>query len=231
MGGHIRGVVTIWRPQSALGYTWNVFGPGQTVSDWPVSYLEFALGAEEDGTRLIGTGNINATKAKIWGTEAAANYKNLYAQAGYFGFALDRRASTLPNPDFAGWYVQGTWILTGEARRYNTASATWSSPRPDKPFSITNGGIGAWELAARYSVLDLNYNQGVLGSNVVAALGGIRGGKQKTATAGVNWYPNNAVRFLFNYERTDIHRLATVAPFGEIGQTVDVLTARAQLQF
>ena len=52
MGGHIRGVVTIWRPQSALGYTWNVFGPGQTVSDWPVSYLEFALGAEEDGTRL-----------------------------------------------------------------------------------------------------------------------------------------------------------------------------------
>ena len=184
-----------------------------------------------DGTRLIGTGNINATKAKIWGTEAAANYKNLYAQAGYFGFALDRRASTLPNPDFAGWYVQGTWILTGEARRYNTASATWSSPRPDKPFSITNGGIGAWELAARYSVLDLNYNQGVLGSNVVAALGGIRGGKQKTATAGVNWYPNNAVRFLFNYERTDIHRLATVAPFGEIGQTVDVLTARAQLQF
>jgi uncharacterized protein YndB with AHSA1/START domain len=54
MGGHIRGVVTVWRPQSALGYTWNVFQPGETasssealgqtkVSAWPVSYLEFAL--------------------------------------------------------------------------------------------------------------------------------------------------------------------------------------------
>ena len=27
MGGHIRGVVTGWRPQKFLGYTWNVFSP------------------------------------------------------------------------------------------------------------------------------------------------------------------------------------------------------------
>jgi uncharacterized protein YndB with AHSA1/START domain len=43
MAGHIRGVVTIWRPPHGLGYTWNVFQPGETVSAWPVSYLEFAL--------------------------------------------------------------------------------------------------------------------------------------------------------------------------------------------
>ena len=53
MGGHVRGVVTGWRPQKFLGYTWNVFQPGETVSAWPVSYLEFAL-AEADGqTRLV----------------------------------------------------------------------------------------------------------------------------------------------------------------------------------
>jgi uncharacterized protein YndB with AHSA1/START domain len=49
MGGHIRGVVTAWRPHSALGYTWNVFQPDETVSAWPVSYLEFAL-KPADGT-------------------------------------------------------------------------------------------------------------------------------------------------------------------------------------
>jgi uncharacterized protein YndB with AHSA1/START domain len=52
MGGHIRGVVTIWRPEQMLGYTWNVIGPGETVSQWPVSYLEIALAAEELGATL-----------------------------------------------------------------------------------------------------------------------------------------------------------------------------------
>jgi uncharacterized protein YndB with AHSA1/START domain len=48
MGGHIRGVVTGWRPNQFFGYTWNVFSPGETVSRFPVSYLEFTL----DGSKL-----------------------------------------------------------------------------------------------------------------------------------------------------------------------------------
>ena len=48
MGGHIRGVVTGWRPQKFLAYTWNVFSPGETESRFPVSYLEFTL----EGSRL-----------------------------------------------------------------------------------------------------------------------------------------------------------------------------------
>jgi uncharacterized protein YndB with AHSA1/START domain len=53
LGGHIRGVVTGWRPQKFLGYTWNVFQPGETVSAWPVSYLEFTLEETDGETRLI----------------------------------------------------------------------------------------------------------------------------------------------------------------------------------
>jgi uncharacterized protein YndB with AHSA1/START domain len=57
MAGHIRGVVTGWRPEKFLAYSWNVFQPGEdTVSSnervgqtntsrWPVSYLEFTLEA------------------------------------------------------------------------------------------------------------------------------------------------------------------------------------------
>ncbi len=46
--GHIRGVVTGWRPQKFLAYTWNVSQPGEDASRWPISYLEFSL----DGSRL-----------------------------------------------------------------------------------------------------------------------------------------------------------------------------------
>ena len=52
MGGHIRGVVTAWRPEKFLGYTWNVFSPGENISQWPISYIEVALEADGDGTRL-----------------------------------------------------------------------------------------------------------------------------------------------------------------------------------
>lgn len=48
MGGHIKGVVTQWEPQKKLAYTWNVFMPGQTVSDYPESYLTLEL----DDTKL-----------------------------------------------------------------------------------------------------------------------------------------------------------------------------------
>jgi hypothetical protein len=48
MGDHIRGVVTGWRPEKFLAYTWNVFSPGETQSRWPISYPEFTL----DGPRL-----------------------------------------------------------------------------------------------------------------------------------------------------------------------------------
>ena len=49
MGGHIKGVVTQWVPQKKLAYTWNVFMPGQTVSDYQESYLTLAL----DDTKLV----------------------------------------------------------------------------------------------------------------------------------------------------------------------------------
>ncbi len=52
MGGHIRGVVTGWRPGTFFAHTWNVFSPGESVSAWPVSYLEFALAPDGQNTKL-----------------------------------------------------------------------------------------------------------------------------------------------------------------------------------
>jgi uncharacterized protein YndB with AHSA1/START domain len=52
MGGHIRGVVTGWRPEKFLGYTWNVLAPGEIESQWPVTYIEIALAQDGEGTTL-----------------------------------------------------------------------------------------------------------------------------------------------------------------------------------
>jgi uncharacterized protein YndB with AHSA1/START domain len=44
--GHIRGVVTQWRPLVKFAHTWNVFSAGETVSPYPESYLTVELGGE-----------------------------------------------------------------------------------------------------------------------------------------------------------------------------------------
>ena len=50
MGGHIRGVVTQWKPSRKLTYTWNVFGPGEEESQYPESYLTLDL--KEQGSQV-----------------------------------------------------------------------------------------------------------------------------------------------------------------------------------
>jgi uncharacterized protein YndB with AHSA1/START domain len=52
MGGHIRGVVTGWRPNEFLAYTWNVYSPGETASRFPISYLEFKIEGLGENSRL-----------------------------------------------------------------------------------------------------------------------------------------------------------------------------------
>ena len=50
MGGHIRGVVTQWKPPRLLAYTWNVFDPGDEESQHPESYLTLTL--EPNGAQV-----------------------------------------------------------------------------------------------------------------------------------------------------------------------------------
>lgn len=50
--GYISGVVTGWRPERFLGYSWNVLAPGETESKWPISYVEIALEQKAETTIL-----------------------------------------------------------------------------------------------------------------------------------------------------------------------------------
>jgi phosphate-selective porin OprO and OprP len=197
-----------------------------------------------DSVRLIDTGSIDAENASVYGLEFGANWKNLYLQGEHFWFDIARRAPTaLADPDFAGYYLQGSWILTGESRRYNAATGSFQSPRAKAPFS-PQGGWGALELAARYSRMDLDFNAGLEGT--AAQPGAVRGGDQSVVTLGVNWYPNPNVKMMLDYMLIDVDRLnpagsGNTQPFGpapntpppgvEIGQDLDVIALRTQFNF
>ncbi len=166
------------------------------------------LTTDDNSLRLVSTGAINTSTAWNYGLEGAAEWRNLYAQAGYFGYGMDQMAAGAPNLNFDGWYVQGTWIITGESRPYNVANGSFANPKPRVPFSIDGWGPGAWEVAARYSDLNLNDHAGVLGGALPA--GGIRGGDQSNVTLALNWYPNNALKFSLQWQDVDVNRIGTI---------------------
>lgn len=197
-----------------------------------------------DSARLVDTGPLDADSSYAAGVELGANWKNWYVQAENFWYGIDRREPTaLSDPAFGGYYLQGSWVLTGESRRYNMANGAFQSPRPYVPFTAA-GGLGAWEIAVRYSHLDLDYREGLVGT--AATTDSVRGGTQDIWTLGLNWYVNSNFRLMLNYLRIDANRLnpagpGNLTPFGpapgtpplgvQIGQDLNVYSLRSQYSF
>ena len=190
-----------------------------------------------DAQRFVDTGLIPSDGLTAYGLELGGFLNNFYAAGELLDIELSR-SDGLDNPAFSGWYVQGAWIFTGEHRRWNAVTGGFQSVRPAHPFDVSDGAWGAWEIAARHSVLDLNHNEGSLG--LAPPVGAIRGGRQTIATVGLNWYPNNIMRFLLDYQwvridRLDPENIAIVTPVpgvgAQIGQDFEVFSIRSQVAF
>jgi phosphate-selective porin OprO and OprP len=180
-----------------------------------------------DSTRLIDTGAIDAEGYRHWGVELGLQKKSFLIEAEYFDIGIERRNTALGDLNFSGWYAQASWVITGESRRYSTETASWGAPSITKPFDRNKRQWGAFELAARYSVIDLNDNAGAAGLPTPAD--GIRGGEQKIWTAGLNWYLNPIVRFMFDYQHVDIERINNAGL--DIGQDYNAISVRSQFAF
>jgi phosphate-selective porin OprO/OprP len=79
---------------------------------------------------------------------------------------------------FNGWYLQASWFLTGESRRYKQGMATFGRVHP----LLDHGAV---EVAVRFSTLDLNDEN-------------IEGGSSDNITLGINWYINQQIRLMMN---------------------------------
>jgi phosphate-selective porin OprO and OprP len=196
-----------------------------------------------DPTAILSTGALGTTanpvnNAAVYGVEGAAGWNNFFVQGEYYHIDVDRQG--LPTNGFDGGYVEGSWTITGEHRKYSAGSGAYGGIAPAYPFSPWDGqyGIGAWELAGRYSTIDLNdkFTPGV----APGTTGAIGGGRQTVYAVGVNWYPNANIRFLFDYLHGSIDkRFSTAAGGGvpgtalgtPVGGDFDAVVMRTQFAF
>jgi phosphate-selective porin OprO/OprP len=162
--------------------------------------------------------------------ESAGSWRNFFAEAGYFRFGVNRR-QTLSDigRGYQGYFLGGSWVMTGETRRWSSSSGSFSGPVPAR--KLGEDGFGALELAVRYSDLDLNDNAGQIG--MALPLGGSRGGDQRILGLGLNWSPTDLFRFALQAQNIHIERIGALGanPNADIGQTYWTLALRSQISF
>lgn len=112
------------------------------------------------------------------GFEAAGVIGPWSLQAEYIYAGLNRDGN-MEDLAFDGWYLYGSWFLTGESRKYKFEKGGFGKVKPHHNY-------GAWEMAIRYSTLDLND-------------GLVTGGDSNIWTLGLNWYINSQLRVMANY--------------------------------
>ena len=116
------------------------------------------------------------------GLEVALVYGPISVQGEYMTATPD---VTGPNhPTFAAHYVMGSYFLTGESRPYS--GGAFGRPKPQRKFDPKKGTMGAVELAARMSRVDVSEENYL-------------GGVERNFTLGVNWYPHDNARVTLNY--------------------------------
>jgi phosphate-selective porin OprO and OprP len=211
----------------------TVFHPNINANGTPgVNRTTISLGDQPelriDFNKLVDTGTLSARGASVYGGELGFSWRNLLLQGEYYQIGVTQsKLPEVPAPrlGFNGGYVEGSWVLTGEPHRYSIDRASWGRPKVDHPFSLADGGIGAWELAARYSTVGLNSN--VIPGVAESVTGGIYGGQQQIAALALSWYPNDWLRFMLQFQYVDVNKLNSAGTV-QIGQRFETLAARAQ---
>jgi phosphate-selective porin OprO/OprP len=121
--------------------------------------LGFRQGGSDDGVmrfsgrpesnvadKYVDTGNFPADHADELSYELLVARGPVALLAERFDARVD--SPETGDPRFSGWYVGGSWTLTGEHRPYNRAQAYAAGPIPTRR-------LGAVEMVAKYSHLDI----------------------------------------------------------------------------
>jgi len=197
-----------------------------------------------DPTTILSTGALGTvanpvTGAAVYGAELAGGYDSLFAQAEYYHIDVDRAG--LATNGFDGAYVEASWTFTGEHRKYIPATGAYSAIIPDHPFAPWSNdyGLGAFELAGRFSTINLN-DDFASGGAPPKGSNAVGGGRQNVFQAGLNWYPNTNMRFMLDYLHGTIDKAFSTAagggvtgtPLGaQVGGNFDALILRSQFAF
>ena len=145
---------------------------------------------------------VNGARERV-GVEARWRPGPFSIKSEYIRLTDERTNESVENSDLSpflgtGWYVSGTWAITGEAKADGLV-------HPKRP--LFQGGFGAVEVAARIEKVRF----GSTAPDDGAASDGPRadvvlGNSDRAETLGVNWYLNRWVKVQFNLIRETIAR-------------------------
>jgi len=127
---------------------------------------------------MVSTGTLSRVDHTVTsGLELAGVWGAWSLQGEYLRTDVQRTGR--PDVVFDGWYLQGSWFINGGQRNYDSKEGSFDRVKPQ-------GDYGDWEIAARYSTLDLEEDP-------------ITGGEEKNWTLGLNWYVDEHTRLMTNY--------------------------------
>jgi len=169
-----------------------------------------------DTTRIQGVETNN-----LLGLEAVYNNGPLQLTGEYMTVGINRTDAIGENARFDGGYVQAAYMLTGEHMPWNRDTGCIGRLKPFENFfsvrdcdSNVKRGLGAWQVAARYSWADLT-DQDIIG------------GQGDSFTYAMNWYWNPNARMQFNYILGEINR----PPATDIGGEYSAVGVRFMVDF
>lgn len=110
----------------------------------------------------------------------------------FLGTRVD--SPVLQAPFLFGYSLSGSWIISGEMRPYRERNGIFDPVPVARPVNL--GGWGAWEVAARYSFLDLDDGE-------------LQGGAMDTYSLGLNWWLAHNSSVGINYRYIILERFDT----------------------
>ena len=139
-------------------------------------------------TSLVSTGTIrNADAVGRFGLEGAYQRGPFRLQSEYALTTVSGAGAA--DRTFEAGYVEAGWVLNGKGREYRLVPtyaseyAVFQGVKVEDPQRVSHGGIGVFELGARFSAIDLR-------------AGPVRGGAERDASLGLSWYPDDNIRLM-----------------------------------
>jgi phosphate-selective porin OprO and OprP len=167
-----------------------------------------------DGT-AAGSAIANGQRSRL--TPQGYFYLGSFGLLGEYNFSWQEvtRAATTAKLMHSSWQLSGSWFLTGE-------KASFRSAAPKRPFDPRAHTWGAFEIAARYGELKMDEATFPTFANPASSIR-----REQAFGMGLNWYFLRAVKWSFNYERTNF----TGGAAGGDRETENAFQTQFQLAF
>ena len=139
--------------------------------------------------RFVDTGLITADNTLLYDLEAAWRWGPFLLNGEYVTNNID--APTVNDPAFTGSHLNASYVLNGEMRAYNRRGGIFRPVPVANP--VTEGGSGSWEVAARFSNVDLQEEA-------------VDGGEMDIYSLGLNWKLTALASVGINYRHVVLDR-------------------------